>query len=166
MIKIVTSLVSTAVGLALVLSFKSHTAGAPKSALGDTGSVSGSSPSAPPVAGAGDGKTTATKSPSRTKKRTTQAAASGTFAGKRVETPYGPMQVAAVITGGRLTDVKVLRKTDTGSRSVEIDAQSLPVLKSEALAAHSANIDVVSGATYTSEGYAKSLQSALAKGGV
>lgn len=164
MIKVVTSLVSTAVGLVLLLSFKSHTAGAPRSALGSTGSVSASSSSAP-TAGSGNGNSTGTKSPSRpgTKKHTSQAGKSGIFTGRPIDTPYGTMQVAAVVTAGRLTNVRVLRQTDVGDRSAEIDAQALPALKSEALSAHSANIDAVSGATYTSEGYAKSLQSALAK---
>jgi uncharacterized protein with FMN-binding domain len=76
------------------------------------------------------------------------------------------MQVAAVIANGRLTSVKVLRHTDVGGRSAQIDAAALPVLKSEAMSAHSANIDVVSGATYTSQGYARSLQSALDKAGL
>lgn len=167
MIKVVTSLVSTAVGLALVLSFKSHTAGAPRSALGGTGSVSNSSSSAP-RAGSANGNTTGgtSRTVGATRKRKSQAGKSGTFTGDPIDTPYGTMQVAAVITAGQLTDVNVLRQTDLGGRSGEIDAQALPVLKSEALSAHSANIDVVSGATYTSEGYAKSLQSALFKDGI
>jgi uncharacterized protein with FMN-binding domain len=74
--------------------------------------------------------------------------------------------VAAVIANGKLTSVKVLRQTDVGGRSTQIDDAALPVLKSEAMSAHSAHIDVVSGATYTSQGYARSLQSALDKAGI
>lgn len=161
MIKVVTSLVSTAIGLALLLSFKSHTAGAPRSALGATRPAAGSS-AAPTTGPAGEKATGGTG----TRTHASRAGRSGTFTGDPIDTPYGTMQVAAVIRAGKLADVTVLRQTDVGGRSAEIDAQALPALKSEALSAHSANIDVVSGATYTSEGYAKSLQSALSKAGV
>ncbi|HEX5407529.1 MAG TPA: FMN-binding protein, partial [Pseudonocardiaceae bacterium] len=61
---------------------------------------------------------------------------------------------------GKLSDIVVLQQT-SGGRSEQIDSYALPVLKAEALAARSADIDVVSGATYTSQGYAQSLQAAL-----
>jgi uncharacterized protein with FMN-binding domain len=152
MIKVVLSLVSTAAGLVLLLSFKSHSAGAPRPALAEPGTRS--TPTATP-----GGRTGA-----RHKKH--PAGRSGTFTGGPIDTPYGTMQVAAVISGGRLVNVRVLRQTDVGGRSSQIDASALPILKSEALAAHGANIDVVSGATYTSRGYAKSLQSALDRAGL
>jgi uncharacterized protein with FMN-binding domain len=158
MIKVAVSLVSTAVGLVLLLSFKSHSAGPPKPALADMGA--GSTPA--PTAGPGAAKT---RSPSHRATKRSQAA-HGTVTGNPIETPYGTMQVAAVIVNGRLSGVTVLRHTDVGGRSEQIDAAALPVLKSEALSAHSANIDVVSGATYTSRGYARSLQSALDKAGI
>jgi uncharacterized protein with FMN-binding domain len=158
MIKVAVSLVSTAIGLVLLLSFKSHTAGAPKSALADTGA--GSTPA--PTAGSG-GTGTGSPSPRRTKR---PQGKHGIFTGDPIDTPYGTMQVAAVIANNKLTSVKVLRHTDVGGRSAQIDAAALPVLKSEAMSAHSANIDVVSGATYTSQGYARSLQSALDKAGI
>jgi uncharacterized protein with FMN-binding domain len=85
---------------------------------------------------------------------------SGVFTGSPIDARYGLMQVAAVIRSGKLTDIKVLQETD-GGRSHQIDAAAIPVLKSEALTAQSARIDAVSGATYTSQGYAQSLQSAL-----
>jgi uncharacterized protein with FMN-binding domain len=154
MIKVAVSLVCTAIGLVLVLSFKSHTAGAPKSALGDTGAAPTAGPN-----GAG------TRSPSSRRVKRPQGE-HGTFTGDPIDTPYGTMQVAAVIANGKLTSVKVLRHTDVGGRSAQIDAAALPVLKSEAMSAHGANIDVVSGATYTSQGYARSLQSALDKAGI
>jgi uncharacterized protein with FMN-binding domain len=159
MIKVAVSLVSTAIGLVLLLSFKSHTAGAPKSALADTGA--GSTTASP---GGRDG--TSSASPSARQRPKRPAGKSGTFTGDPIDTPYGTMQVAAVIANGKLTSVKVLRQTDVGGRSGQIDAAALPVLKSEAMSAHSANIDVVSGATYTSQGYARSLQSALDKAGI
>jgi uncharacterized protein with FMN-binding domain len=158
MIKVAVSLVSTAVGLVLLLSFKSHTAGTPKSALAGTGA--GSTPA--PTAGPGGA---ATRSPSTGRKKRPRGK-HGTFTGDPIDTPYGTMQVAAVVANGKLASVTVLRHTDVGGRSTQIDAAALPVLKSEAMSAQGANIDVVSGATYTSHGYARSLQSALDKAGI
>ncbi|MGN6743464.1 MAG: FMN-binding protein [Amnibacterium sp.] len=88
---------------------------------------------------------------------------SGTFAGATAQTDYGPVQVAIVVKGGRITDVKALQLTNQGGRSVAISAQAAPVLRSEALKAQSASIATVSGASYTSDGYRRSLQSAIDK---
>ena len=76
-------------------------------------------------------------------------------------TPYGPMQVAVTMAGKKITGVKVLQETNTGAMSQQIDANAVPQLTKETLAAQSARIDAVSGASYTSSGYIKSLQSAL-----
>lgn len=86
---------------------------------------------------------------------------SGTVDGAVVGTQYGSVQVRVSFTGKRITDVHALRLTDSSRTSVSISAGAAPVLRREALAAHSAQIDVVSGATYTSEGYQQSLQSAI-----
>jgi uncharacterized protein with FMN-binding domain len=168
MMKVVMALVSTAVGLVLLLSFKAQSASAPRSAL------AGADPGAPSTAVTGPSSTVtgpSSSSPSRphAKKRSKASARpagkSGTFTGNPISTPYGTMQVAAVISNGTLTDIKLLQETD-GGHSHRIDDAAIPVLKSAALAAHSAKIDIVSGATYTSQGYAQSLQSALDKAGV
>jgi uncharacterized protein with FMN-binding domain len=73
------------------------------------------------------------------------------------------MQVEIVVSKGKITDVKALKLTDQGGRSVEISNYAAPILRSEVLAAQSANVSTVGGATYTSEGYLNSLQSALDK---
>lgn len=78
-----------------------------------------------------------------------------------VSTPYGDVQVMAVTSGSRITDVKALQLTDANQRSRDISASASPMLRQEALQAQSASIDTVSGATYTSEGYRQSLQAAL-----
>ena len=85
----------------------------------------------------------------------------GTVPGQVVQTKYGPVQVAAVLTDGRLTGVKVLQTPSGNGRDRQIAARAVPQLTREALAAHSAHIAAVSGASYTSEGYTRSLQSAL-----
>jgi uncharacterized protein with FMN-binding domain len=71
------------------------------------------------------------------------------------------MQVQVTLAGTKITKVTVLQRTDTGAESDQIDANAIPQLTSETLAAQSAHIDAVSGATYTSSGYIQSLQSAL-----
>ena len=76
-------------------------------------------------------------------------------------TQYGPMQVQVTMEGSKISGVKVLQQTNTGSLSQQIDANAIPQLTKETLAAQSARIDAVSGASYTSAGYIKSLQSAL-----
>jgi uncharacterized protein with FMN-binding domain len=98
---------------------------------------------------------TAAASPSRAAARTV------TVTGKTVSTQYGPVQVRIVETAGRLANVTAIQVPGGNSRSTEIAAHAVPILRSEALKAGSARIDIVSGATYTSDGYAQSLQSAL-----
>jgi uncharacterized protein with FMN-binding domain len=71
------------------------------------------------------------------------------------------VQVRAVLNGSRLVDVVAVHLTDSSGRSVSISDRAAPVLRREALAAGSAKIDAVSGASYTSEGYIQSLQAAL-----
>jgi uncharacterized protein with FMN-binding domain len=96
----------------------------------------------------------------------TASGVSGTFDGDATETRYGPVQVEIVVANGTITDVKALQLTDQDGRSVAISNQAAPVLRQEALASQSANIQSVSGATYTSEGYTTSLQSAIDKAGL
>lgn len=85
----------------------------------------------------------------------------GTYTGTAVSTRYGTVQVQVTISGGTFGDVTALHLTDEDGRSVQISARAAPVLAQEAVAAQSASIDTVSGATYTSDGYLQSLQSAL-----
>ena len=89
------------------------------------------------------------------------AAQSGTFTGAVVQTQYGNMQVSVTIANGAITEVTPLQLTNRGGRSVGISNQAAPILRSEVLTAQSAKVQNVSGATYTSEGYLRSLQSAL-----
>ena len=81
--------------------------------------------------------------------------------GSTVQTQWGPVQLKVTFDGTKMTAVDVLQQPDGTDRDLEINAQALPVLTKEALAAQSAKIDAVSGATYTSQGYIGSLQSAL-----
>ena len=80
-----------------------------------------------------------------------------------ISSAYGPSQVAVTLTAGKITKVTILQHTDDGQMSQEIDGPALPKLVAETLTAQNAQIDAVSGASYTSAGYIKSLQSALDK---
>lgn len=91
----------------------------------------------------------------------TPASSVQTKTGQTVDTAYGPVQVQAVLTNGKLTDIRVLQIPQETPRDREIADFAAPELRQEALSAQSANIDIVSGATYTSTGYIQSLQSAL-----
>ena len=101
------------------------------------------------------------KKTSATPKPTPTQPASGHVLGAPVDTQYGVVQVKVSFTGKQITDVRAVHLTDSSSTSVSISAQAAPVLRQEALAAQSAQIDMVSGATYTSQGYQQSLQSAI-----
>ncbi|MEH1058484.1 FMN-binding protein [Micromonospora sp. CPCC 206171] len=81
--------------------------------------------------------------------------------GPAVQTKRGRVQVQAHISGGRITDITPLAVPNTNNRDREINKRAVPQLRAEALAAQSAQIDAVSGATATSEGYTRSLQAAL-----
>jgi uncharacterized protein with FMN-binding domain len=85
----------------------------------------------------------------------------GSFTGPVVSTKYGPVQVRVTVSGGRMTDVVAVQLPTAELRSVRINERAVPILRQEALTAQSASIDTVSGATYTSNGYRGSLQSAL-----
>lgn len=87
--------------------------------------------------------------------------AAKTYAGELVTTRYGPVQISIVMSGGRVTDVQILQKPSGNPRNDEINDRAMPILRQETLDKQSADVDAVSGATFTSEGYRRSLQSAL-----
>jgi uncharacterized protein with FMN-binding domain len=78
-----------------------------------------------------------------------------------VPNQFGDVQVRVVITNGHITDVQALQLPSDRAQSAYISQVAGPMLRSEALQAQSAHIDIISGATYTSESYAQSLESAL-----
>jgi uncharacterized protein with FMN-binding domain len=85
----------------------------------------------------------------------------GTYTGTSEQTRFGNVQVEVVISGGKITDVKALHLTDAEGRSVQISNYAAPILRKEVLASQSAKVSNVGGATYTTDGYLSSLQSAL-----
>jgi uncharacterized protein with FMN-binding domain len=103
---------------------------------------------------------TATATPSTGSSTT---GSSKTATGDAVDTQYGAAQVRVTVTGGKIAKIEALQLQGNDPRSVEISSGAAPILEQEALTAQSANIDAVSGASFTSESYKQSLQSALDK---
>ena len=104
------------------------------------------------------------QTPTRTAARSaapTPNPVSASFLGSSAQTPYGPVQIKISYASGRVTGVFAVRLPSGRSRDAEINNYAVPILIRETLAAQSANINAVSGATYTSDGYVQSLQSAL-----
>ncbi|MFF9060492.1 FMN-binding protein [Streptomyces sp. NPDC014882] len=151
--RIVLASAATVSGVVLVLSLKPHTAPA-VAGLAPSPAVSGSSGASGGTAGSGgtggsggSGGSTVT--------------GTRTLTGDAVQTRYGPVQVRVTLEDGRLTDVTAVAYPQENPRDQQINGYAVPQLTREALSAQSADIDTVSGATYTSDGYRRSLQSAL-----
>jgi uncharacterized protein with FMN-binding domain len=115
-----------------------------------TGSLMPQSPSSIP----------ASNTPSTSTQQTTTYK-DGTYTGASEDTPYGTVQIAVVISGGKITDVNYLQMPSDLGHSREVTSFSEPLLKQTTIEHQSANIDFVSGATSTSEAYQQSLQAAL-----
>ncbi len=96
----------------------------------------------------------------------TPAKVSGTFTGSTQQTRFGPVQVQITVSNGKITAAKALQYPNNDFRSQSISQQAIPYLVQETLAANSANIQGVGGASYTSQGWYDSLVSALAKAGM
>ncbi|CAN5239148.1 hypothetical protein BH09ACT1_BH09ACT1_06920 [soil metagenome] len=131
--------------------------------------TTGTTASANSSASASSPGTTATATPSASASASpssASAATDGTFAGAVESTRFGNVQVEIVVSGGKITDVKALALTDHDGRSVEISNRAAPILRSEVLASQSAKVSSVSGATYTTDGYLSSVQSAIDKAGL
>jgi uncharacterized protein with FMN-binding domain len=142
-------LAATVAGTAGVLAFHPHASAAPVA----------TATTATPATTA----TTATAPTTATTGSSTSSAVSGTATGTAIDTQYGPVQVRVTVKDGKITDIQGLVVTGNDPRSTQISSSAEPTLKQEALSAQSADIDAVSGATFTSAGYAQSLQSALDK---
>ncbi len=87
----------------------------------------------------------------------------GQYTGDSADAFYGFIQVKAVISGGKITDVQFLQYPNDRSNSIFINKQAMPYLKQEAVAAQSSQVDIISGATDTSMAFIQSLASALSQ---
>lgn len=110
--------------------------------------------------------TTSSGSTATSSGTTTPGSPDGTYAGSSVSTRFGSVQVQITVSRGAITDVQALHLTDADGRSVQISNRAAPILRDEVLSAHSASVANVGGATYTSQAYLQSLQSALDQAGL
>ncbi|MFE9838821.1 FMN-binding protein [Streptomyces sp. NPDC005551] len=93
-----------------------------------------------------------------------QSSQARTVTGSVSQTQYGPVQVRLTLTGGKITKAEAVQ-APSGGRSTQITDNAVPELNQQAVTAGTADIDTVSGATYTSAGYKESLQAALDEAG-
>lgn len=121
---------------------------------GSTGSTAGTGSSTSGSA------TSATPSPSASAAAPAPSATT-VITGSAIDTRYGAVQVKVTFSGTMITAVDTVQSPDRDGRDIEINNQALPILQQEVLSSQSASIDTVSGATYTSEGYIQSVQSAI-----
>src|SRR3954447_14912468 len=162
--RVLLSIVATVFGLVALLSFK--TQGKPL-ATPAGGLPSAVAPASSPTASPAAGSTTSTSAPPKPGATSTAPATTKKrYVGSAVETRYGVVQVAVTVTGGHLDSVNFVQLTAFDGRSQEINSQAAPILLQETVAAQSSQIDTVSGATYTTDGYVQSLQSALDQAGI
>jgi uncharacterized protein with FMN-binding domain len=172
------AIVVTALGLVLLFSFKTPS-GEAVAANGTEGAVAVGQPSATPTAQIDSGTaaaaspaaatypTAATAAPSAAATAApSSATADGQYSGDVVNTRYGPVQVQVTISNGTIVDVTALQLPSNDPHSAQISQYVEPILRSSALQAQSAQVDLVSGATYTSDAYARSLQAALDQAGM
>lgn len=153
--KIIYAVLATLSGLVLLFSYKTSLGDplpvAIEAAIPGAGKVASASPatsapSAPTTTGSSSG---------------TSTLKDGTYAGSAVNTRYGPVAVSVTVSHGEIAAVDVTDYPASNQKDKQINQRAIPQLVSETLSAQSAQIDMVSGATYTSGGYLTSLQSAL-----
>ncbi len=167
-------LVATAAGLAGVMSFHTRSASLTPGAAAATSTTSATSPSSsaatttPPSATSPSSSTshsTSTTAPGST--TTTAPVENRSATGAAVDYNYGVLSVSVSVSSRHITNVTIASIDEGGNQlSESIDQRSIPTLEQEALQAQSANIQSVSGASYTSAGFVQSLQSALTKLGL
>ncbi|HEY3535130.1 MAG TPA: FMN-binding protein [Pedococcus sp.] len=158
----------------LVLLFSYHTStssqggGAPVIAQGPASAGSANGPSGGSSSGsASSGSSGSAKSGSSSSgssgsaKSSSSSSAARTYDGGTAQTRWGPVRVRITVQGGKITDSRAVVYPNGNGRDYEINSYALPILDQEAVQAQTANIDMVSGATVTSDGYAQSLQSAI-----
>ncbi len=158
------AIAGTVSGLVLLLGFKTHPAAGPTASAGTvaTPPTSGQNGAGSGTGNGGDGGGSGGSGGSGTSGK---GSGTRTVTGDTIDTRWGPVQVRVTLSGSRITNVEAVRLPDGNPRDEEINGFAVPQLTQETLSAQSAQIDSVSGATYTSEGYIRSLQSALDRAG-
>jgi uncharacterized protein with FMN-binding domain len=161
--RVILSIVGTVAGLVALLSFKSHLPSVPSASAATSGSA-GTSSAGSPASSSSSSSTVPGEFP--------QGSLAGKLAagetavnGKVATTVYGPVQIQLIMQNRKIVKVAVLQQPQNTIRDIQIGEFAFPKLISETLTAQDAKVDAVSGASYTSAGYIKSLQSAVDNGG-
>jgi uncharacterized protein with FMN-binding domain len=147
--RVILTIIATIAGLVALLSFKSH----PPATVADTGGTT-----------TGGTATGSTATGGATAPASNAAPGEQTIDGNVADTVYGPVQVQVLVKDSKIVRVNILEQPSGTSHDLQIGQFAFPQLISETLSAQSAHVDAVSGASYTSAGYIKSLQSALDNG--
>ncbi len=158
--RVILTIAGTIAGLVALLSFKAHVPTLPSAAVsttGGTGSTSGTSSSS-----------SSSSSPATVPGEFPMGSLAGTLTagettvtGHVANTVYGPVQIQLVMRNSKIVKVAVLQQPMNTIHDIQLGEFAFPKLIGETLTAQTAKIDAVSGASYTSEGYIQSLQSAL-----
>ena len=134
-----------------------------------SGVLAASSQQAPIVSGSKPATATSSHSSSSSAKgspASKKPAPVKSYKGSVAQTRYGPVQVALTVKGGSITQVSVLQYPNAGGTDQQINSYALPILVDQTVKGQGAHVQMVSGATYTSQGYLTSLQSALDQAGL
>jgi uncharacterized protein with FMN-binding domain len=149
------------VGAFILYSFLYHSSTAALLPTGSTDSSSSTRSSSTSTASSTNAASSAT--PSATGTSGSGSYKDGTYTGSVADATWGNVQVQAVIQNGKITSVQFLQYPNDRSRSIAINSYADPQLSNEAIQAQSANVDVVTGATDTSDAFIQSLTDALSK---
>jgi uncharacterized protein with FMN-binding domain len=161
--RVALAIVSTVTGLIILLSFKTH----PSATTASSAIIGTANPGGGTTTGSGSSSSTAsTGSSTSSGTHAANSSATKTVTGDAVDTRYGPVQIQIRVKNGKITAVGAVQYPNNDPRDAQINAYAIPQLNQEVLSAQSAQINMISGATYTSEGYLSSLQSALDKAGL
>jgi uncharacterized protein with FMN-binding domain len=170
--KIVYSVLATVAGLVLLFSYRTSldqptaspiVAGTKTTTTPSASANPSATPTASPAPTASSGSSDGSSSSSGTSSQASSGLKNGTYTGGSAGTPYGPVQVRITVSNGVINRVDVPRYPSGSGQDQQINSYALPQLVDETVTAQSAQIDMVSGATYTSQGYVESLQSAIDK---
>jgi uncharacterized protein with FMN-binding domain len=156
------ALFATVAGLVGLLSFKSHSV----SVASAPAAVATTDPGADPTTSGASTSAPSSSAPSSSASKSSSSAATTTtktVTGDSVDTRWGPVQVKITVTNGKITSATAVDYPQNNGRDQEINSYAVPTLEKESIGRSDAKIDMVSGATYTSDGYIGSLQSALDK---
>ena len=163
--RIVTWFLSTLSVVVLLFGYHTSTSGS-LAATQQTMTVAGGKATTTTSGGSGNGNGTSGSGSGGSSAPAQQAAQTRTVTGSAIQTRWGPVQVQLTVSGGKITDVAMLQYPIANGTDQQIRSYALPILMQDTVDAQSANIDMVSGATYTSTGYLQSLQSALDQAGI